>query len=84
MKDFEFAAFALDRLAAHMENVEPDKFCKAYVVGFLRETARLFAEDSYSPDREESYRQHLRLCAEHGFICLEHYRRHGVAERQRT
>ena len=84
MNDYKFAAFALGLLAKYMDDWEPDKFCKAYVVGFLREAARLFAEDSYSPDREESYRQHLRLCAEHGFICLERYRRHGVAERQRT
>lgn len=78
---FEFAAFTLDRLATYMENVEPDKFCKAYVVAFLRETARLFAEDSHSTGTEESCRQPLRPCSERGVICLESYRRHGAGKR---
>lgn len=72
---------ALDLLAKYMDDWEPDKFCKAYVVGFLREAARLFAEDSYSPDREENYRQQLKYCREHDFICLESYRRHGAGKR---
>ena len=68
-------------LAKRLESYPPDKFSKALAVALVQETAKAFVEDD--PDTEESYRQQLRFCAEHGLICLEYYRRHGVSKRQR-
>ena len=81
MYDTEFAKDAFKILIRRLEQYPPKQLSKAFVLAFVRMTYELAFEDSPT---EESYRQHLRLCAEHGFICLERYRRHGVAERQRT